>query len=101
MSTWQLALWVLCGCSVLQLVLQTLWSVRNERTFRIQRSDLQALRKRVSDALGPRRDYLESIRELVEVWRRIEAIERQVGIAHYSPPAFVEPSPTTKRTGDL
>lgn len=95
-----LAMLVLCTATVLQLAVQTLWSIRNARVFRMQYAGLERLRKRIADKLAQPHELIELTREHVELMGRVESIERQVGIARWRPPAFDdEPIPATKPAG--
>lgn len=94
-----LAMLVLCAATVLQLSMQTVWSVRSARAFRQQCVELERLRKRVAAQLMPP-NLTELVREQAELFERVESIEKQVGITRWRPPAFEsEPAPRTKRTG--
>lgn len=52
MTMHALAMVVLCSVAVLQLILQTAWSVRNARVFRSQCAELEHLRVRIESRGG-------------------------------------------------
>lgn len=100
MNPYALAMLVLCTATLLQLIVQTLWSAHSARAFRAQCDELGRLRKRVIDRLATPHELLELTREHVDLLRRIDSIERQVGVIRSRPPATeCEPAPVTKRAG--